>query len=61
MGEFLFAAAYHQCKEMEVPMWACALVLLLFSPVIFLTITLETRFSPDELAEMGVRLENSHF
>ena len=42
-------------------MFTCALVLLLLSPVIFLTFTLETRFSSDELAEMGIRLENSHY
>ncbi len=41
-------------------MFACALVILLFSPVIFLTVTIETCFSSDELTEMGVRLENSH-
>jgi len=41
-------------------MLACVLVLLLLSPVILLTIVFDTRFSPDELAEMGVRLENSH-
>jgi hypothetical protein len=61
MGEFLFAAAYPRLKEMEVPMLTCALILLIFSPIIFLATTLETHFSPDELAEMGVRLENSHF
>lgn len=41
-------------------MLICALALLFLSPVVFLTNLLETRFSPDELAEMGVRLGNSH-
>lgn len=41
-------------------MLICTLTLLLLSPAIFLTATLETSFSPDELTEMGVRLENSH-
>ena len=59
-GEFLFATAYHQQQEMEVPMLACMFVLLFFSPVIVLTTMLKNGLSPDELAKMGVRLENSH-
>ena len=41
-------------------MFAFALTLLLLFLVIFLTALLEKHYSPDELADMGIRLENSH-
>jgi len=39
-------------------MLAYILVLILILPVAFLSSTLENLFSPDELTEMGIRLEN---
>jgi len=41
-------------------MFACTLTLLLLSPVIFAAAALENHISPNELNEMGVRVENSH-
>lgn len=41
-------------------MFTCAITLLLLFLVIFLTALLENHYSPDELANMGIRLENSH-
>jgi hypothetical protein len=41
-------------------MIACILILLLFSPIVFLTILLKTYFSPEELSEMGISLENGN-
>ena len=39
-------------------MLACFLTLLVLSPVLVMTIAIETSFSADELAEMGIRLED---
>jgi len=39
-------------------MLAYILILILLLPVAFLSATLENLFSPDELTEMGIRLEN---
>jgi hypothetical protein len=44
---------------METLMFACALILILLLPVAFLSTTIEILFSPEELSEMGVHLENS--
>ena len=41
-------------------MFIYALVLILLLPIVFLATTLEILFSPDELAEMGICLENPH-
>lgn len=40
-------------------MFAYTLILILLLPLMFLSSTVETIFSFDELSEMGVRLENS--
>ena len=39
-------------------MFACALIFLLLLPITFLIATIEDLFSPDELTEMGIQLEN---
>jgi hypothetical protein len=41
-------------------MFACILILILFVPVSFLLVTLETLFTPEELTEMGIRLEKPY-
>ena len=40
-------------------MLASILLLILLLPVAFLSSTLESLFSPNELAEMGIRLDSS--
>ena len=40
-------------------MLACILIFTLFVPVSFLLVTIETLFTPEELFEMGIRLEKS--
>ena len=39
-------------------MIAYALILIVLLPVAFLSLTVESLFSPDELTEMGIRLGN---
>ncbi len=36
-----------------------SLILVLLSPLLFVPVIVETRFSPDDLAEMGIYFENS--
>jgi len=38
-------------------MFACILIFILFAPSLFLLVTIETLFTPEELSEMGIRLE----
>lgn len=40
-------------------MFTYALILILVLPVAFLSSTVESLFSPDELTEMGIRLGSS--
>lgn len=40
-------------------MFAYAFILMLVLPVAFLSSTVESLFSPDELTEMGIRIGNS--
>jgi len=40
-------------------MFAYALIFILLLPITFLIATLEDLFSPDELTEMGIQLENT--
>jgi len=39
-------------------MFACVLIFMLLLPITFLIANLEDLFSPDELTEMGIQLEN---
>lgn len=39
-------------------MFAYTIILILLLPLTFLASTVESIFSPDELHEMGIRLEN---
>jgi hypothetical protein len=50
--------AKKRCQEVVV--FACILILILFVPVSFLLVTLETLFIPEELTEMGIRLEKPY-
>jgi hypothetical protein len=43
----------------EVAMFAYALLLIVVLPVAFLSSTIESLFSPDELTEMGIHIRNS--
>ena len=40
-------------------MFAYALILILVLPIAFLSSTIESLFSPDELTEMGIRIGSS--
>lgn len=41
-------------------MLACIFILILILPAAFLSLALETLFSPGELSDMGVCLEGTH-
>jgi hypothetical protein len=41
-------------------MLACFLTILSFAPVVFATTAIEYWIKPDELTEIGIRLETSH-
>ena len=62
-GEFFYSSKgiiQTEKYTQELPMFACAIILLLFSPAIFMLIALETHFSAAEMEEMGICLKNLH-